>query len=322
MPTFKSIIPILVLILSAGRILSAGKCGKGLVRIPEYACKEVCCMLNETESGSKPHKKQNLSAAFEECCDKSTECFLGESSFYDTSCIEQFLKFCTSTSRSTTTNLTSWEKKCCSEVSCSSSEKTAKNSDKHGKWKWKSEPACFKIDVNWTNAEPETGLLPKPDPLFQKWKKENWTFFLKMASQSCLSVIPTEKRPALKPAKSGENESKIVTYQYPFYAKSGEHKSEIVYGYETPPPFLIMNKSSYRLWTAVGDSLKNLWISMFLWLTWTLISGVIIWLLVSIMFLSSIYLWPGPRKEVSFKDILNIKQTSLLASMQWKFPIL
>ena len=192
MPILKSIIPVLAIILSVGLTLSVARKPQLDGPSPSPACEEVCCMLNESRS-----QPQKLSAAFAQCCKNATECFLGDS-FYEASCIEQFLKFCTP-SRSTTTNLTSWKKQCCNKVNC---EKTAKNRGHSGNT-WNS--SCgFNIAADWTNAK--TDLLPKHDPLFQKWKADNWTFFLKMASQSCnLSVKPTVKN--------------SFTYRYPFYTK-------------------------------------------------------------------------------------------------------
>ena len=258
MPILKSIIPVLAIILSVGLTLSAAREPQLDRPSPSPACEEVCCMLNESRS-----KPQKLSAAFAQCCKNAIECFLGRDSFYEASCIGQFLKFCTP-SPSTTTNLTSWGKQCCNKVNC---EKTAKNRSHSGNSR---KLACgFNIAADWTNAK--TDLLPKRDPLFQKWTADHWTFFLKMASQSCLY---DRNRPIWTVKNS-------FTYRYPFYTKQ---EKKIVYGYEAPPAFLIMKKRRHGLLTAVGNSLKNLWTSMLLWFTWTLISGVIIWLLVSIMF--------------------------------------
>ena len=268
MPILKSIIPVLAIILSVGLTLSAARKPQLDRPSPSPACEEVCCMLNESRS-----KPQKLSAAFAQCCKDATECLLGDS-FYEASCIEQFLKFCT-LSPSTTTNLTSWEKQCCNKVNC---EKTANNESHSGNSR---KSACgFNIAADWTNAK--TDLLPKHDPLFQKWEAGYWTFFLKMVSQSCLC----DRKSTVKNS---------FTYRYPFYTKQ-EHK--IVYGYEAPPAFLIMKKRRHGLLTAVGNSLKNLWTSMLLWVTWTLISGVIIWLLVSIM---SLFLICSKDRQVKRK---------------------
>ena len=270
MPILKSIIPVLAIILSVGLTLSAA----GKPRLdrppPSPACEKVCCMLNEWRRSKTPNVL-NLSTEFDQCCKNATKCFLGDSAFYNASCIEQFLKFCTLSQPTTISreNLTSWEKQCCIKMNCNKTANKGSHSD--GNSRTSRTSACFNITATWTNAK--TDLLPKHDQLFQNWTMDNWTFFLKMASQSCLYT----NRKTVKNS---------FTYRYPFYAKQ---ESKIVYGYEAPPAFLIMKKRPHGLLTAVGNSLKNLWISMLLWVTWTLISGVIIWLLVSIMFLLSIF---------------------------------
>jgi len=105
------------------------------------------------------------------------------------------------------------------------------------------------------------------DLLIQKWEKENWEFFLKMATQFCLN----------NGSKSLEKSS--VKFKYPFYTKPENYNKQIVYGYCPPPAFLVMNREQHATFTVVSDSFKNLWLTMFLCVTWTLISGVIIWML-------------------------------------------
>lgn len=274
MPILKSIIPVLAIIVSVGLTLSAAGKREPYRSPPSLTCEKVCCMLNE--SRSKPQTELNLSAEFDQCCKNSTKCFLGDSAFYTASCIEQFLNFCTPSQPTTINrisweNLTSWEKSCCKKVNCNKTANNGSRSDGNSSANSR-KSACFNIAAYWTNTT--TDLLPKHDLLFQNWTMDYWTFFLKMASISCLSQNPNA------------TVKNSFTYQYPFYAKQ---ESKIVYGYEAPPAFLIMKKRPHGPLTAVGKSLKNLWIPMLLWVTWTLISGVIIWLLVSIMFLLSIF---------------------------------
>lgn len=210
-------------------------------------CEDVCCVRQESNT-------ENLTTTFERCCNESTECLLPEH-FYNVSCIQEFMNFCASTNRSTRTNITSWKQHCCSHVNCSGI--MTKISGSHRK--------CSNIVVDWR----DTSFPAKHDLMIEKWTVENWTFFLKMASQSCSR-------------HNNKARGHSVTYKYPFYTKRENSKKTLVYGYRAPPVFLLMNREDYHMFYVVGDSLKNLWLTMSLCFTWTLISGVIIWLLVSI----------------------------------------
>ena len=208
------------------------------------SCEEACCMQQKSAGRSNP----NVTEAFIRCCNESTECVL-PIQFYNLSCRNQLMKFCFSTNGSrTTTNLTrSLNTECCSKVNCTETKDNRRK--------------CSSITVDWR----QVNFLPKLDLLIQNWDREHWIFFLKMASQRCLN----------------ESARSSVKYMYPYYTK---HEKKIVVGYQAPPAFLIKRKEYYTMFTVVGDSIQQLWPTLILCVTWSLISGVIIWLLVRLDF--------------------------------------
>ena len=224
------------------------------------ACKKVCCRLKSLKKYKEEANKTGLYEAFTECCRESKSCLLPEQ-FYNRNCTEQLMNLCVLTNQSRANNHTSWAEHCCKNVNnCpeNNNARLMKNSSK-----------CFHITVEWK----EVNFPSKHDPLLQKWNSENWIFFLKLASQSCLSLNNS----------TAPQSSVKYTYKYPVYKKN---KEKILYGYQAPQAFLVIKKEKFVVLHVVGESFKNLWITIFLCVTWTLISGVIIWLLVSISVIS------------------------------------
>ena len=254
---FKSITPLAVTISIV--IISVG--------CESRTCEDVCCMQKKQAASNK-----NLRTAFKQCCNESTKCLLPED-FYNASCAKQFIKFCNPGNRSISTNLTSWVQQCCGNLNCSGNSRETDETQRR---------KCFNVTVNWKKV-----VFPAHhDLLIQKWEKENWKLFLKMATQFCLN----------NESKSLETSS--VKFKYPFYTKPENYNKHIVYGYYPPPAFLVMNREQHATFTVVGDSFKNLWLTMSLCVTWTLISGIIIWLLVSLFVSWCMHTWPGVLKEI------------------------
>ena len=98
-------------------------------------------------------------------------------------------------------------------------------------------------------------------------------FFLKMASQKCFKKKLTDGTPS-------------VIISYPYYTND---KSKIVFGYDYPPAYLVEQKQSFTVFTVVGSSFSQMWVTLFLCVIWSLISGVFMWLMVS-KYLGFVYL--------------------------------
>ena len=197
-------------------------------------CKELC---NSTNASI------NLTKAFQQCCEEAQECFLPKQ-FYKFSCRKQIIDFC-ARNRSQI-NATTIKSECCKNV-------TEKDSTARSK--------CFKINVTWGRVKFQT----KYDLVEGAWKKEAWSFFLKMVSQKCLKDLHDRQRPV------------NILYTYPYYTND---ESKTVFSYKSPMAYLVVEKQSFSMFTVVYASFSRMWITLFLCVTWTLISGVIIWLLV------------------------------------------
>ena len=198
-------------------------------------CKELC---NSTNASI------NLTKAFQQCCEEAQECFLPKQ-FYKFSCREQIIDFC-ARNRSQI-NATTIKSECCKNV-------TEKDSTARSK--------CFKINVTWGRVKFQT----KYDLVEGAWKKEAWSFFLKMVSQKCLKDLHDRQRPV------------NILYTYPYYTND---ESKTVFSYKSPMAYLVVEKQSFSMFTVVYASFSRMWITLLLCVMWTLISGVIIWLLVS-----------------------------------------
>ena len=108
------------------------------------------------------------------------------------------------------------------------------------------------------------------------WKKETWSFFLKMVSQNCLN----------KSTVGGPPDK--IKYRYPYYTKD-RGRDDTVFSYESPPAYLVEEKESFSMFTVVGSSFSRMWATLLLCVIWSLISGVIIWILVS-KYIAFVYL--------------------------------
>ena len=195
-------------------------------------CKELC---NPTNASI------NLTKAFQQCCDEAQECFLPKQ-FYKFSCRKQIIDSCAS--NGSQINETTIKSECCKNDSRAPNNTSSK---------------CRFINVRWGRVKFQT----KYDLVEGAWKKETWSFFLKMVSQKCLE---NRRRPV------------NILYTYPYYTNG---KSKTVFSYKSPLAYLVQEKQSFSMFTVVYDSFSRMWITLFLCVTWTLISGVIIWLLVS-----------------------------------------
>ena len=217
-------------------ILVSGDSGNDVTKRVIIGCKELC---NSTSASI------NLTKAFQQCCNESQECVL-PMQFYNVSCRKQIIDSCAS--NGSQINATTIKSKCCKDGPENEFRAQKKNGSK-----------CRFINVRWGRVKFEK----KYDLIEGAWKKEAWTFFLKMVSQKCLKE---QRRPV------------NILYTYPYYTND---KSKTVFSYKAPLAYLVEEKQSFSMFTVVYASFSRMWITLFLCVTWTLISGVIIWLLVS-----------------------------------------
>ena len=190
----------------------------------------------------------NLTEAFQQCCNEAKECLLPWQ-FYNFSCRKQIIDSCPS--NGSQINETTIKSECCKNVT--ENYLTARRN---------ASSKCRFINVTWERVKFET----KYDLVEGAWKKETWSFFLKMVSQKCL-----ENSTVLRGSVN-------ISYTYPHYTNN-KHKT--VFSYKSPLAYLVEKKQCFSMFTVVYASFSRMWIKLFLCITWTLISGVIIWLLVS-----------------------------------------
>ena len=76
-----------------------------------------------------------------------------------------------------------------------------------------------------------------------------------MASQKCFKKKLTDGTPS-------------VIISYPYYTND---KSEIVFGYDSPPAYLVEQKQSFTMFTMVGSSFSQMWVTLFQCVIWSLI---------------------------------------------------
>jgi len=223
-------------------VLLLGDCKKDAKKRVIKGCKDVCC---------KNASIINLTEALTTCCEEVTECLL-PNKFYDFSCRLQIMDSCLG-NQTNTSAIKQIRTVCCrNDFTCpENNSATQRNS-------------CTKrldeIRVKWK----EVNFKTKYDLVEEAWKKETWSFFLKMASQKCLKKL-TDERPS-------------VIIRYPYYTND---KGKIVFGYESPPAYLAEQKQSFTMFTVIGSSFNRMWVTLFLCVIWSLISGVFIWLMVS-----------------------------------------
>ena len=127
---------------------------------------------------------------------------------------------------------------------------------------------CFKnISVDWNDERFWT--VHDQKPIF-KWNRRHWKFFLKMSTQTCLNSTETPS-------------SVTIKFKYPIFAKRENYEKRFVHAFYAPPSYLVVKKGDHDILSILGESVKNLWVTLCICITWTLISGVIIWLLVSLV---------------------------------------
>ena len=226
-------------------VLLLGDCKNDAEEKVIRGCKDVCCKNASTI---------NLTEALTTCCKEAEECLLPKQ-FYDVSCMKQLMDWCLK-KQANTSLIKQIRTECCGDFSC----------PKNNRRKCKKR---FKIKVRWDKVNFKT----KYDLVEGPWKKENWSFFLKMASQKCLKELP-DGRP------------RSVIIWYPYYTND---KSKTEFGYESPPAYLAQQKQSFTMFTVVASSFSRMWVTLVLCVTWSLISGVFIWLTVS-KYLGFVYL--------------------------------
>ena len=182
--------------------------------------------------------------AFQQFCNEAEKCGL-PTQFYKISCTKQIIDFC-ARNRSRI-NAATIKSECCKNVTKKVSTASSK---------------CFKINVAWGRVKFEK----KYDLVEGAWKKETWLFFLKMVSQKCLENSTVGRG------------SVNISYTYPYYTND---KNKTVFSYKSPLAYLVEKKQCFSMFTVVYASFSRMWITLLLCVMWTLISGVIIWLLVS-----------------------------------------
>ena len=214
-------------------------------------CRDFCCQ-NASDI--------TLTEAFNKCCKEAEECLLPKK-FYTPPCMlrimDSFVR-----SQANTSAIKQIQTECCTDFSCPKNNRIT-----HRKKCTKR----FKINVKWEKVSFEA----KYDLVERTWKKEKWSFFLKMVSQKCLDKSTLRWRPD------------EITYTYPYYTANGSGRT--VFRYETPPAYLVHEKEYFTMFTVVGSSFNRMWVTLFLCVIWSLISGVIIWILVS-KYIAFVYL--------------------------------
>ena len=200
-----------------------------------FGCKELC---NPTNASI------NLTKAFQQCCKEAQECFLPKQ-FYKFSCRQLIIDSCAR--NGSQRNAPTIKSDC-----CKNNFRALQNNGSK----------CRFINVTWGRVKFQT----KYDLVEGAWKKETWSFLLKMVSQKCLKDLHVRQRPV------------NILYTYPYYTND---ESKTVFSFKSPMAYLVVEKQSFSMFTVVYASFSRMWITLLLCVTWTLISGVIIWLLVS-----------------------------------------
>ena len=202
-------------------------------------CGDFCC---------KNASIINLTEAFKNCCKEAEECLLPEK-FYTLPCWSKIMASFVG-NQTNTSAIKQIQTDCCTDFSCNNPATQRESCTKR----------LDQIRVKWK----EVNFKTKYDLVQEAWKKETWSFFLKMASQKCLN------KARMRPVN--------ISYTYPYYTNI-ERKT--VFSYKSPLAYLVAERQSFSMFTVVYASFSRMWITLLLCVMWTLISGVIIWLLVS-----------------------------------------
>ena len=230
-------------------ILLLGDCKNEAEEGVIMGCGDFCC---------KNASIINLTEAFKNCWKEAEECLLPEK-FYDVSCTKQIMVWRLK-KQANTSAIKQIRTECCrNNFSCPENNSATQSCTKR----------LDEIKVKWK----EVNFKTEYDLVGGAWKKENWSFFLKMASQKCFKKKLTDRK-------------RSVTILYPYYTND---KGETVFGYESPPAYLVEQKQPFTMFTVVGSSFSRMWVTLFLCVIWSLISGVFIWLMVS-KYLGFVYL--------------------------------
>ena len=226
-------------------------------------CQALCHMQKKGQATNV-----NLMRALKGCCHETTACVL-PAHFYNLSCVKELMDVCLNFEERSASKLT-WRTQhlCCGNFTSNETGREFKGSRK-----------CFKnISVDWNNEtfdwNNETFFLDGDQQPLLKWKREHWKFVLKMSTQTCLN---STKRISLTPS------SVVIKFKYPIFTKRENYEKKFVHGFYAPVSYLVMKKGDHDMLTILGESVKHLWVTLCICITWTLISGVIIWLLVSLV---------------------------------------
>ena len=216
------------------------------------SCQTLCHMQKEAGQAANV----NLTRALKGCCDEATSCDL-PARFHNLPCVEELMDVCLNQS---TSNLTRRTQHLCSGNL---------NSNETG-GEFKGSRKCFKnISVDWNNIDGKVFPV-RHQKLLHKWKRKDWEFVLKMSTQTCAERI------SLTPS------SVAIKFKYPVFAKRENYDKKFVHAFYAPVSYLATKKGDHDLLTALGEAVKHLWVILGICFTWTLISGIIIWLLVSL----------------------------------------
>ena len=221
------------------------------------ACQKLCRVRQEAKATNV-----NLTRALKGCCDEASKCVLPVH-FYNILCVKELMDVCNSAEERSAANLASIQHLCCGNL----------DSDETGRG-FNGSRKCFKnisVDVDWNDERFWTVRDEKP--IF-KWNRKHWEFFLNMSTQTCLN---STERTSLTPF------SVTIKFKYPIFAKQENYEKRFVHAVYAPPSYLVMKKEDHDILTILGESVKHLWVTLCICITWTMISGVIIWLLVSLV---------------------------------------
>lgn len=185
------------------------------------------------------------------CCSEATTRLL-PSQFYEFHCTKQLVKFCASETPSTGMR----SRECCRDMDCSANSSAPVKQ--------------FNISVNWN--EQMFWHEPAPDDeRANEWKAKRVKFVLRMMSHWCLNMTESYSQYS-------------VNYSYPVFTRQHNYERKFVCGFYPPAAYLVMKKENHDILAVVSESLEHLWPSVCICVTWMLISGIIIWLLVSLCY--------------------------------------
>jgi len=215
------------------------------------ACQKLCHVRNEAQATNF-----NLTRALKGCCDEASACVV-PAHFYNVLCVKELMDVCNSAEKRLAANLSCIQQLCCGNL----------NSNETGR-EFKGSRRCFRnISVSWNDERFWT--VRDERPIFE-WNRKHWEFFLNMSTQTCLN---STERTSLTPS------SVTIKFKYPIFAKRENYEKRFVHAFYAPASYLVMKKGDHDMLTVLGESVEHLWVTLCICITWTLISGVIIWLL-------------------------------------------